>query len=316
MTSLLGRRLIVVTGKGGTGKTTVACALGLLGARRGLRTIVVEVGERHRLAELFGVEPGEEIALREGLWSSSIDPDRAAAEWLAALIGRISARMLTASSSFQYLAAAAPGARELVTMREVLELCERSSRRSAMRDADTRRYDLVVLDAPASGHALAMLRSPQTFSAIARAGPLAEQARRVQATLEDRERCSFVAVAQAAQMAVCETLELEQQLLEALGRELDAVIVNGVLPRRFTRADIDRLEHLKAGSPQLAQAANVARTSYRRAQAQQSQIRHLRRERKLRLKGAAGVMTIPFQFAAELDLEGIERIAQQLQARI
>lgn len=315
MASLLGRKLIVVTGKGGTGKTTIACALGLLGARRGLRTIVVELGEQHRLAELFGLEPGEEIALCERLWSSTIDPDRATLEWLAALTGRTSARMLAASSSFQYLAAAAPGARELVTMREVLELSERSARRSAVRNGYTRRYDLVVLDAPATGHALALLRSPQTFSAIARVGTLAEQTRKVQEVLEDRSRCAYVAVAHASEMAVCETLELERELHAALGRQLDAVIVNGTLPKRFTRADLERLDSLATGSEELQAAVEGIRATYRRTQAQQSQIGRLRRERA-RLARTPGVMTVPFQFAAELDLERIVRIADRLDARV
>jgi anion-transporting ArsA/GET3 family ATPase len=316
MTSLLAHKLIVVTGKGGTGKTTVACALGLLGARRGLRTIVVEVGDQHRMAELFGAQPGEEIALRERLWCSSIDPERATIEWLAALTGRVSARMLAASSSFQYLAAAAPGAKELVTMREVLELCERSARRAALRNGDVRQYDLVVLDAPATGHALALLRSPQTFSAIARMGPLATQTRKVQQAIQDRDRCAYVAVAHASEMAVCETLELEEQLRGALGRDLDLVIVNGVLPRRFTRTELDQLEDLPADSPALRAAVATARTAHRRTQAQQVQIRRLRRERSSRCEGTPRVMTIPFQFVPELDLEKIEQIAERLDRRI
>jgi anion-transporting ArsA/GET3 family ATPase len=304
-----------------------------------LRTIVVEVGERHRLPELFRVEPGEEIALRERLWSSSIDPDRATLDWLAALTGRISARMLAASSSFQYLAAAAPGAKELVTMREVLELCERSARRSALRDGEVRRYDLVVLDAPATGHALAMLHSPQTLSAIARVGPLATQAHKVQEALEDRGRCAYVAVAQASDMAVSETLELDQQLQRALGRNLDAVIVNGVLPKRFTSEEVARIAELEStqsasaqqhggeaqddertegaqsdertsAMPVMSAALRSARAEHMRARMQQSQIARLRR--RLAAGHAPPVLTIPFQFVPELDLDTVERIVDLL----
>ncbi len=122
---MLERKLIVVTGKGGVGKTTVSAALGLLAARRGLRTIVVEVtgGEEGceaagtgRLAALLGhaeAPPhGVEVELQEGLlWGLSIDRNRVLAEWLRAIGGRVPARVLTSSSSFQYLIAAAPGAR-------------------------------------------------------------------------------------------------------------------------------------------------------------------------------------------------------------
>ena len=114
MPSPLERQLLVVTGKGGVGKTTIAAAIGLLAAQRGQRAIVVEVGDQSRLPALFGVsarEPGVEIVLAEGLSSISIDPDRALLEWLQKLGGRVSGRVLASSATFQYFAAAAPGAK-------------------------------------------------------------------------------------------------------------------------------------------------------------------------------------------------------------
>src|SRR5450756_765452 len=152
MTSLLQRKLLVVTGKGGVGKTTIAAAVGMLAAARGRRTIVVELGDQGRLPALFGLtvrDPGLESKLQEGLWSISIDPDRALLEWLQQLGGRVSGRLLASSGTFQYFAAAAPGARELLSMIKIWELTqsERWHRR-------TTAYDLVVLDAPATGHAL------------------------------------------------------------------------------------------------------------------------------------------------------------------
>ena len=119
MTSVFEQELVLVTGKGGVGKTTVAAALGLLAAERGARAIVVEVGDQARLPELFGIagnDTGVEIRLEERLWSISIDPDRALLEWLQKLGGRVSGRVLASSSTFQYFAAAAPGAKELVSM--------------------------------------------------------------------------------------------------------------------------------------------------------------------------------------------------------
>src|SRR5277367_606698 len=174
MASLLERKLLVVTGKGGVGKTTVAAAIGLLAAERGLRAIVVEVGDQARVPELFGIsghDPGLETKLQESLWSISIDPDRALLEWLQTLGGRVSGRVLASSSTFQYFAAAAPGARELVSMVTIWKLTE-GKRGAGKRPGG---YDLVILDAPATGHALGMLHSPQTFGAIARVGPIASQ---------------------------------------------------------------------------------------------------------------------------------------------
>jgi anion-transporting ArsA/GET3 family ATPase len=327
MVSLLERKLIVVTGKGGTGKTTIACALGLLAARGGRRTIVVELGDQHRLPGLFaredvegasgsdGHRAGAEIELQEGLWSTSIDPEKALGEWLQALGGRLTGRMLAASSTFQYFAAAAPGTKELVCMVKVCELCERDGRGRGGEP-----YDLVVLDAPATGHALAMLRSPQTFATIVRAGPLAEQAQRVRGLLEDPERCGYVAVTHASEMAVNETLELEYGLRAGVGRDFDAIIVNGTLPRRFSKQDIGRVLAAAENTGNstdacvLAAAAGAAQTMYRRAQVQQSQIARLRRRTSA---GDAGdeVITVPFAFAEELNLAVVRQIAADIARR-
>src|SRR5437588_10897180 len=116
MDSLLDRRLLVVTGKGGVGKTTLAAALGLIASRAGLRTVIVEVGDHGRLPELFGAGEGAtdgERPLAPGLWSTTIDPDRVLLEWVQQLGGRIPGRILASSGTFQYFAAAAPGAKEL-----------------------------------------------------------------------------------------------------------------------------------------------------------------------------------------------------------
>jgi anion-transporting ArsA/GET3 family ATPase len=296
----LEQKLLVVTGKGGTGKTTIATAIGLLAASRGLRTIVVEVGHQDRLSALFSraaANPGREIQLEGNLWNLSIDPDRALLEWLQVLGGRISGRILATSSTFQYFAAAAPGAKELVSMVKLWELTESKRRRGRSG------YDLVVLDAPATGHALAMLESPRTFGAIARVGAVAAQAERVRALLTDPARTGYIAVAAPSEMAVTETLELQRGLDRRLGRELHAVVVNGVLPRRFSEQEIEAASRL--GDPLAQSAAKAARSVHDRARFQHNQIARLRRRR-------FAVVPVPFLFRAELDLDALRRIADHL----
>jgi anion-transporting ArsA/GET3 family ATPase len=323
MASLLERRLIVVTGKGGTGKSTVACALGLIAARRGLRTIVAELGDQHRLPALFGEThtppSGEEVELEPYLWSTSIDPDKALIEWLRTLGGRLSVRMLAASSTFHYFAAAAPGAKELISMVKVRELCESTHMRKSVAhrsggNSDFSGYELVVLDAPATGHALAMLRSPQTFAAIVRVGPLAEQAQGVRDLLEDPRRSGYVAVAHAAEMAVTETLELEQELHSQLNRNLDTVIINSTLPRRFTRQELERIAMLK-DKDVLGNAARMAHTVNARARLQQNQIARLRRHRPA--EGTPpSIVTMPLRFTPELDLHAVRETSVSLERKL
>ena len=117
------------------------------------------------------------------------------------------------------------------------------------RGRDERDYDLIVFDAPATGHALAMLRSPHTFGTIARVGPVARQAGQVRELLEDPARTAYLAVTQATEMGVTETLELREGLRRELGRELDAVIVNGTLPRRFEGEELRRIAALGGVPP-------------------------------------------------------------------
>lgn len=311
MAWLLERKLIFVTGKGGTGKSTIAAALGLLGARRGLRTLVVEVGNRDHLAALYDVaaQPGVEIELEPGLWSLSLDLDAALIEWMRELGGRLPARVLASSSSFQYFAAAAPGTRELVSLVKLHELTER--------DGDGR-YELVVLDAPATGHALAMLASPRTFDGIVRGGPLARRAADVSELLADPRRTGYVAVARATEMAVAETLELEQGLRGHLQRDLDAIVLNGTMPRRFSAEELQQVEalarssseHSVDGSLALA-AARAARAAHARSRVQRGQIARLRRERSG--DGATPALAnVPFAFVAQIDRGSLEAIARRL----
>lgn len=319
-TSLLARKLIVVTGKGGTGKSTVAAAIGLVAASRGVRTIVAELGDQHRLPSLFeqapSKEPDDEVRLDSCLWSTSIDPRHALFEWLRTIGGRMSVRMLAASSTFNYFAAAAPGAKELMTLIKTRELCERPVAGDAQgydsaTDGRRHRYDLVVLDAPATGHALAMLRSPKTFSAIVRVGPLADQAEKVRGLLESSEQCAYIGVTHATEMAVSETIELEEGLRRHLNRDLDAVFINGVLPRRFTKDEIARMKTVESELPGVAAALQAAQSLDLRVRAQQSQIGRLRRR-----NSPAMVLTMPLLFTRDFNLEAVARLADMLGRRL
>jgi anion-transporting ArsA/GET3 family ATPase len=124
---LLDKRLIFVTGKGGVGKSTVAITLGLLAARRGLRTIVAEVARQDRVAHAFGHDDSHfrEVELAPSLFTISIDPQQALEEYLAFQL-RIKplADLLSSSRMFQYFAAATPGLSELVTIGKVWELAQ------------------------------------------------------------------------------------------------------------------------------------------------------------------------------------------------
>ena len=303
---LLERHLLYVTGKGGVGKTTVSAALGLAAAGQGRRTIVCEVAEQDRVSRAFareGVRREQEVELAENLWAISIDPNQALKEWLGRQLGGPALKLVTGSSAFQHFVAAAPGAKELITIAKVWELAQLERW-----DAHNRTYDLVIVDAPASGHGLAMLTAPSTFGEIARVGPIRRQAFKVRDMLADPDRTGYVAVALPEEMPVNETLELGTRLHDAVGLGLDAIVVNGLYPDRFSGKEVEAMRTAAANGmePGALAAVRAALTEHERARGQRAHLRRLKR-------AADGpVHTLPFLFDAEVGLDEYGTLAAKL----
>jgi anion-transporting ArsA/GET3 family ATPase len=302
VSDVLARDLLFVTGKGGVGRTTVCAALGLVAAGRGRRTVLVEVGDQERLPRLFDRPGGQgrEVELAKSLWSVSIDPQVALREYLGTQLPRPLVKILADSRSFGYLYAAAPGAREVATLGGIWDLLHGR--------IHARTYDLVIVDAPATGHALGLLRAPRTVGEIARVGPVRNRADRIGALLADRRRTAYVAVATPGELPVAETLELQERLGAELGLTLDLVVANGVYPRRFSPEDVEALAALDA-QPGAAAAVAAARS-------QAARVRHQRRElKRLRRNVEAEVAPLPYVFEPELGLDEVRGLADELGKR-
>jgi anion-transporting ArsA/GET3 family ATPase len=283
----------VVTGKGGVGKTTVAAALGLVAARRGLRTIVAEVARRDDVSRALGGEGIQEEELAPGLHHLSIDPERAMELYLTDQLPAALAELLSSSRTFTYLAAATPGMRELLTVGKVWELAQ-DDRRAPGGEP----YDLVVLDAPATGHGVAILTAPRTFARTARVGRIARQGLKIDTMVTDPARTAVVVVARPEEMPVTETLSLQDALRDEVGLEVGLVVANGVLPQRFSAADTRALDGAPDG-PAIRAASHAAA----RARAQRTQLRRLRRGAR------ATVATLPFVF----DGDPMERLTREME---
>ena len=306
--ALLDKRLIFVTGKGGVGKSTVSLALALAAASRGKRTILCEVGAQEHLSHVFHrSQVGfHEVEMRENLWAISIDPDESMREYvLLQLKVKPMRDLLFRSRIFNYLAAATPGLKELVTIGKIWEL--------ALDDRKARggqRYDLVVVDAPATGHGVGFLQTPRTFASIARVGPIHSQAQTLDNFITDQSLTGVAIVALPEEMPVNETAVLERELRNEVGVAVDRVYLNGLYPERFSKAEAETLTALAAlaaaedGASKAA--ARAALSEFGRARSQRAQLARLRR------RAQAPVKTLPFLFEPDLGPEAARRLSRRL----
>jgi len=302
--SELDKRLLFVTGKGGVGKSTVALALGIAAAKRGLKTIVCELSAQEHASRTFRrAQIGfHEVELRENLWAISIDPDHSMREYIL-LQTRIRAMgdLLYRSRIFSYLAAATPGLREMVTIGKIWELAQLD--RKAKRG---RRYDLVIVDAPATGHGIGFLQTPKTFAEIARVGPVHAQAKTVHRFLTDHSKAGVAIVSLPEEMAVTESALLERELTEAIGIAVDRVYVNALYEERFTVEEANRIRAAELHLPSSRAAARSALSQVHRAEAQRMQLA------RMETLVETPISTLPFLFEAELSASEIDYLAERV----
>jgi hypothetical protein len=298
--TLLDRRLLIVTGKGGVGKSTVSAALALLAARAGKRVLVCEVNAQERVAPLLGAPPAgaRQREALPGLFTVNVTPHEAMREYgLMVLKFRTIYEAVFENRLVRYFLRVIPSLAELVMLGKVLHEVRAEERGRP-------RWDLVVLDAPATGHAVQLLRVPSALVDTVPGGPLRHDAEWMQALLVDPERTALVTVTLPEEMPVNEAIELDAQVRSVLGIARGGLFVNAMPEARFDAAEAARLAALSDAPPPLGPAARAAHLQAIRAQ---HAARYLARAR-----AALDVPTtvIPLLPAATWGLDAIEAVAR------
>lgn len=247
---LLSRRLLVVTGKGGVGKSTVTAGLALLAAEQGRRVLVVEVDAKGNLTDLFehdrvGFEP---VEVHPGVHVLTMDTEASLREYLklhlrVPVLGRVG----PVARAFDFVANAAPGVREILTVGKIAWEVHQSLEGRAP-------WDLVLVDAAATGHIVAQLGAPQTIRDLVSVGMVRGQTEWMGELLADPSITALNVVATPEEMPVNETIELVARARAELDVPLGSVIVNRVLPELFTRDDEETFEALYGGDANSALA--------------------------------------------------------------
>lgn len=218
------RELVVVTGKGGVGKSTLSVTIGSLLAARGRRALVLETDPRESLHQLLDVHPSDGAIVPAGprLRIQNLKT-RAVHEAMVRERVKVAAlaKRIVANPVFQHFTAGAPGLNELAVLAHARRLVQGGRSRKA---------DVVVLDAPATGHGVSMLTAPQLVSEVIPRGPVGDLARELAQVVADPDRCAVVIVTLAEEMAVQEAVELVLLLDERLDRRPEVVVVNALYP--------------------------------------------------------------------------------------
>lgn len=290
--SLFERRLHFVVGKGGVGKTTVSASLALLFASRGRRTLAIELEGDGKLARFLGASGGASYTPRRlgaNLWALDVDGKAALEEYLGLIIPvkRLLSTIFS-STVYQYFVAAAPGLKELMSVGKVWYEATR-------REGEAPAWDAVVVDAPATGHSIQMLRMPEAARVSFGAGLVQREATKITELLRDAHTTAVHLVTLGEDMPVTETLETREELTR-LKMPLGAVVLNRLHRRRFDDAVLDRAVAGASPADRSLVSCVVARA---REESGWSDINAANEARLRDAVGATPIIELPYLFVEE-----------------
>jgi anion-transporting ArsA/GET3 family ATPase len=300
---LADKRLVILSGKGGVGKSVVGMALALAAHRRGKRVLLVEVDAPFGAASILGEEPG--------LSSVNLEPARVMDEYVRETVRMdLLARKVLDSPVYRRFFAAAPGLPELMVLGKIMVMVEAHARWS-----QRPLHDLVIVDAPATGHGLAFLKVPLAASEAVPVGPVGKNARRILALLRDPERTAVGIVAIPEEMAAVEAAELHRLATDEVGVAPRVLFLNQCHERRLTdeqEAAVLRLAASGADGPLAAGVTLAGALAAARRHIRRRKLTHFY-ERRLRRTVPVPMVALPY-LHEEIGPESIRLLAERLEA--
>lgn len=239
--NLLARRLIFVMGKGGVGKTTISIALANAASRLKKKVLLAELGDADSIGKFYGQSLADAPArLSRGIWGARVDAKVELEAYVRAHVAsKLIAGKISGSRLFDYLFEAAPGLKEIMSLGRLWRWERGDPRLSAQS------FDLIIVDSPATGHALSLLRLPDLLFKMIRVGPVANQLRSVLTLLKNHQKTAIALVTLAEELPVNETIEFYKTAEDSLDMPVAAIFINCVYPDLFSLPEIQKIQSLK-----------------------------------------------------------------------
>jgi anion-transporting ArsA/GET3 family ATPase len=303
---LFAHRLIFVMGKGGVGKTTMTVLLGRAASRLGRKTLLVELGDSDAIGGIFSQASLQEdpILLSKNLWGARVNPKAELEAYTRAHIpSSLIANRITRSRLFDYLFAATPGLKEVMSLGRIWRW------EQAVDQVSLPLFDLIIVDSPATGHGLSLLRLPNQLVQMIRVGPIVSQINRLQDLFQDHEKTCLAMVSLPEELPVHETIEFYTTSESVLNIPVHVTFINSVWPATYTAEDMASLDlflksmRTESSESMLWVLSDAAKRHIEKRTQQEKYIS------QIASAIPCPVAEVPFCFANDLTLDDIDRIS-------